>query len=740
MAEGGSFVAGAITAKMLLDLSGWSKGIKEVTKDTENVGGSVARMGDAMVSSGKKMAAVGGAIVGTLTVMVKKTADAGDQIYDLSKRTGLSTESLSAYKYAADLSGTSLEGVVTGLRRLSSGMLDSSRGLETAKVTFDALGISVTNADGSLRPMNDVLLDVADRFSKMKDGTEKAAIAQDLFGRSGMDLIPLLNEGREGLARQLAEAEKLGVVFTDKTAAGSDAFNDSLTTLKASLAGATQQFAVQIMPILTEFATGVADVVSKVTDWIKENPQLAKTIGTVGLALGGFLTTAGLLLMTLGRLVITFTQLATAIGATTAAMAASLGAWAAIAAAAVVAYKITNDLIDAKNKLVDADYALFEAQQNLGKKLREAADAAGMTRREFVALTEKYEGNTAAMAMAIKRGKEGKELQEALAKVGAKHGEAIDKQKAALDAAKPSVDAFNFSLKTTTEYYETLEDRFNRLDDDLRMLRMLGKIEIPTIEMPEKFGTLGDVIGGGLAPIVNFVETADGMFEGIVEGNKKAAAESAEAAKAALEPIANLSAEVFGDIINGFGDIISGAASMGQMFSEIVTQMIASMGKLVIMEMLTAKKSILADQMKSIASLISSIFKKIPFPLNVILAAGAFGLVSKLFSKLTKFGEGGSFQKPTVLQNAIVGEAGPEYILPEAKLVRIVQSAMRFNPFTAVPSLTPAAAAAGGAGVTVNINSPLIHTVGLSRRDLESAGEDLMAIVEGQLRRNGKGF
>lgn len=741
MAEGGSFVAGAITAKMLMDLTGWSKGLKQVSADTKKIGDEVNRMGQLVANTGKTMAAIGGAITGTLAALVKTTANAGDQINDLSKRTGISAEALSQYKYAAEQSGTSLEGVVTGLRRLSSGMLDAQRGLAVSKQTFEELGITVTNTDGTLRPMNDVLLDVADRFSKMDDGAKKAALAQDLFGRSGMDLIPLLNEGRDGLARMMAEADRLGVTFTGKTAAASDAFNDSLAMLKTSLAGVAQQIATQIMPTMTEFITRVSNTIAKITAWAKEHPGLTKALAGTALQIGAFLAVAGTMLMVIGKTTMALNMLAFQLGTTAGVLTASLGAWGAIAVAAYKVYTITTDLIKAKEQLADADFRYSEAQRQLGAKLREAADAAGMTRREFVALSEKYENNMTVLARAIFKGKEGVELQKSLAKVGAEHAEVIDAQIAAqTKATKTTTDltgAFKMSvpaIKAVTDQTVDAVAAFEKLAD-----QNVGDL-MDSLSMDAATSTIVEIpIEMDLDGLNDSVSEANAILDGFIAAGAERSAAATENARTILDEHKRVSEQVFADIITGFGDIIAADKSMGQIFADITKKMIADMGKLVIQEMLFSKKSIIAKQMESVASFISSIFKKVPFPINLILAAGAFALVSKLFSKLTKFAEGGSFQRPTVIQNAVVGEAGPEYLLPEAKLVRIVQNAMRFNPFTAVPTLAPAAVPAGGT-ISVNINSPLITTVGLSRRDLESAGEDLMAVIETQLRRTGKGM
>jgi hypothetical protein len=129
--------------------------------------------------------------------------------------------------------------------------------------------------------------------------------------------------------------------------------------------------------------------------------------------------------------------LTTVLNLSTVALGMSVIGLTALVAAAGVAYDIVTRLTNAKNEATDADYAAFESNQKLGQKLREVADAAGLTRAEFHQLSLKYDDNNAAMAMAIKRGTEGKALQEALAKVGKEHAAAIDAQKAAQEKANP---------------------------------------------------------------------------------------------------------------------------------------------------------------------------------------------------------------------------------------------------------------------------------------------------------------
>src|SRR5690606_41954766 len=98
---------------------------------------------------------------------------------------------------------------------------------------FDAIGVSVTNADGSLRDTEEVMLDVADRFEKIEDGAAKAAIAQELFGRSGTNLIPFLNQGRAGIEALKKEADDFGLTVTRKAGQAAAQVNGTLTPMHA---------------------------------------------------------------------------------------------------------------------------------------------------------------------------------------------------------------------------------------------------------------------------------------------------------------------------------------------------------------------------------------------------------------------------------------------------------------------------------------------------------------------------
>lgn len=192
-----------------------------------------------------------------VTSFFKQTLDSADAMAKLSRSVGVTVEELTAYKHAADLSGVSIEVVGKAMSDLSRRMLDMSLGTGEGRVAFEALGISVQDSHGKLRDTNDVLLEVADRFAGMKDGADKAALAQKLFGESGTRLVTFLNQGSEGLEQLTEEARNLGQVISTETAQQAELLNDNLDRLKKSFTGIANEIMAATVPALAAATEGM---------------------------------------------------------------------------------------------------------------------------------------------------------------------------------------------------------------------------------------------------------------------------------------------------------------------------------------------------------------------------------------------------------------------------------------------------------------------------------------------------
>jgi hypothetical protein len=135
-----------------------------------------------------------------ITEAIESTNEYGEQVRIASQKTGVAVEELQALQAAAYLADIDVTELTSGLGKLSKNLQEvATGGKGPAATAMTALGISATDATGKLRPMEDVMKDVAEKFATMEDGTTKTALAMDLFGRSGANLIPFLNEGRDGI-------------------------------------------------------------------------------------------------------------------------------------------------------------------------------------------------------------------------------------------------------------------------------------------------------------------------------------------------------------------------------------------------------------------------------------------------------------------------------------------------------------------------------------------------------------
>jgi len=134
---------------------------------------------------------------------IQQTLDFADNLSKLSQKTGISTDALYSLNAAAKLSDVEFESLSGSLSKFNKNIGAASEGSGDAKKAFDSLGISVKNQDGTLKNSFEILGELADQFQDMPDGATKASTAMALFGKSGAELIPLLNSGRDSLREYL---------------------------------------------------------------------------------------------------------------------------------------------------------------------------------------------------------------------------------------------------------------------------------------------------------------------------------------------------------------------------------------------------------------------------------------------------------------------------------------------------------------------------------------------------------
>ena len=235
-------------------------------------------------------AAVAAAIVKAEKAMIsmtKESAAFADNIITLSMQTGQSTQQLQEFSYATELIDVSVDTLQGSLTKLTNNMQDTMNGTGNAKASFEALGVSVTNADGSMRSANDVFYETIDALGQVKNETERDAMSMDIFGRSAQDLNPLIIQGSKTLKAYADEAHNVGYVLDDEALSALGAVDDAYQRLQKTQEGVKNQLAAEFAPYLEEFygdaTQGVKDLGKAIKDSgiVDAFGMLLETVGDI---------------------------------------------------------------------------------------------------------------------------------------------------------------------------------------------------------------------------------------------------------------------------------------------------------------------------------------------------------------------------------------------------------------------------------------------------------------------------
>lgn len=242
---------GSLTLDLILKMGGFEQGMDKAARLTDK------RMREMEARAKKFGVVIGAAVAGAAVAAaagVKSAIDYADQLNDMNQRLGVSAEALSGWGYAAKQSGTDIDSLSIGLKKLAKNMAEALDPKSQQGMLFEGLGVSVTDAAGRLRDVEDVLPEIASKFKDLDNATQESALAMDLFGKSGTDLIEFLNNGADGLETLRDRARELGVELDGNTLQAADQFNDTLADIKTISEGLFAQLARELLPSLQRLA------------------------------------------------------------------------------------------------------------------------------------------------------------------------------------------------------------------------------------------------------------------------------------------------------------------------------------------------------------------------------------------------------------------------------------------------------------------------------------------------------
>lgn len=296
----------------------------QVTKALARVQARFMAFGTSIQGAGLKLAGVGAAALAPLAGATKTFIDFGDTIQKMALRTGFGAEALSELSYAAGQSGTDLATLENGVRRMAATINDAGRGLSTATGALADLGLAVADVT-ALGPEKQFTL-IADRLSQIEDPSRRAAVAMQVFGRSGTQLLPMLADGARGIEALRQRARELGVTIDRETADKAAMLGDALDDVGVSVRALSVNIGAAFAPLIQGIAVDMQGVIASLSGWTKEHREAVVAVGKLAGGVGGL----GVTLVGVGGAV---QALAFGVGGFTKALAAARGATLALAAA-----------------------------------------------------------------------------------------------------------------------------------------------------------------------------------------------------------------------------------------------------------------------------------------------------------------------------------------------------------------------------------------------------------------------
>ena len=292
------FKDGKISRQQYLDfqteLTRTKNNLKDLEGQTLSVNGALKKMGDVAVGSGKVLGqalvasvkAVAVAGVAAATAIVKLTQSAGaaaDEINTLSAQTGLSTNTLQKFQFASETIDVSMETLTGSMARLTMNLGLAQKGTGNAYDAFNKLGVSIYDTNGELKNNEQLFNETITALGKVENGTQRDVYAMQLFGRSAMELNPLIKGGAEVLEEMGNAAEEAGLILSDEMLRSLNDVQDAQDLFNSTLKASGNVLAVAFAPAITEITNKLTGFVNKLSQAYSEEGLggVTKAVGEI---------------------------------------------------------------------------------------------------------------------------------------------------------------------------------------------------------------------------------------------------------------------------------------------------------------------------------------------------------------------------------------------------------------------------------------------------------------------------
>lgn len=258
-----------LIGSIFVDTEEANKSLSKTDEKAEGVGKSLLK---GVESAGKFALGIGTAAASSTVALfgvASKSAETADEIDKMSLKMGISREGYQEWAYVMGQNGMEISTLNTGMKTLVNQMESAAKGSKTASSYFDQLGISIYDTNGNLKDQETIMNEAIYALAEVEDTTLRSALATDLFGKAGTEMLPMLSGGAEGMQELTQRAHDLGLVMSDEAIDAGVMFGDTLDDVKQSFSMMVSTIGVQVMPII-----------QSLLDWILAHmPEIQAFVG-----------------------------------------------------------------------------------------------------------------------------------------------------------------------------------------------------------------------------------------------------------------------------------------------------------------------------------------------------------------------------------------------------------------------------------------------------------------------------
>lgn len=260
------------------DLKSTTDSLSESLDKVKETAASVGEAADQVAEKTRGLSAAGAAVAGGILALGANAISTADDLATMSAQTGISTDTLQKFQYASDMVDVSVEDLATAFKKMKLNMDEHPE-------SFEALGVSVTNTDGTFRNLEDVFYDTIGKLSEIEDGTERDLVSMDLFGKGADSLATIIDDGGATLKDYSDKAEELGLILDEDTITSLTSTGDKVDDLKARARSTLTELGAKLVdemgPTLDTIFTKIGNLITKIGDLDGDTLSTIVTIGLV---------------------------------------------------------------------------------------------------------------------------------------------------------------------------------------------------------------------------------------------------------------------------------------------------------------------------------------------------------------------------------------------------------------------------------------------------------------------------